>query len=259
MTTAVRTTSSLAQRLRNRERLLGILLRMPNEAMIELSGLVGMDFVVVDTEHGPGDQIPLTQHLMAATAAGLAAVVRVGHLSEILRVLDLGAAGIIVPHISTVEQARAAVVAARYPPLGERGFATYTRSGRYGLTPPEEHLRNARQVAIIVMIEDAAGVDTAEQIAGVDGVDALFVGPADLAVALDSPGDVTGGPVQAAIEKTHEAARRAGVAVVTITSDVSGAREKFAHGSDMVIYNLMAAMDGLLTTLAGAKSPASGI
>jgi 4-hydroxy-2-oxoheptanedioate aldolase len=232
---------------------------MPSEAMVEMSGMVGMDFVVIDTEHGPGDQIPLTAHLTAAAAAGIPALVRIGNVSEILRVLDLGAAGIIAPHISTVEQAQAVVRAASYPPRGERGFATYTRSGRHGLIGAAEHLENARdRTAIILMIEDAAGVRAAEQIASVDGVDALFVGPADLAVAMGFPGHHQGSPaVVAAIAEAQDAARRAGVAVVSITADPATAREHFAGGSTMVLYNVLAALGGLFTSLAGGRGESS--
>ncbi len=241
---------SLAERLRAREPLLGALLRMPNEALVEMSALVGMDFVVIDTEHGPGDQIPLTHHLMAAAAAGIPALVRIGDPSEILRVLDLGAAGVIAPHISTVAEAEAIVRAAHYPPRGQRGFATYTRSGRHGLIGTDEHLhRAANGTAVVVMIEDGAGVLAAQDIAAVDGVDGLFVGPADLAVALGFPGQQSVPPVAAAIQQVHAGARLAGKAVVSITGDPAVAREHFAAGSNMVIYNVLSALGGLFTSL----------
>lgn len=223
-----------------------------------MSGLVGMDFVVIDTEHGPGDQIPLTAHLTAAAAAGIPALVRIGNVSEILRVLDLGAAGVIAPHISTVEEAEGVVRAASYPPRGERGFATYTRSGRHGLIDATEHLENARsRTAIILMIEDGAGVRAAEQIASVEGVDALFVGPADLAVAMGFPGQQGAPAVVAAIAEVHDAARRAGVAVVSITADPAIAREHFAGGSNMVLYNVLSALGVLFTSLAGGRGESS--
>ena len=251
-------TPSLAERLRSREPLLGTLLRMPNEALVEMTALVGLDFVVIDTEHGPGDQIPLMHHLMAAAGAGIPALVRIGTNDEILRVLDLGAAGIIVPHISTVEQAEAVVRAAHYPPYGERGFATYTRSGRHGLVGVAEHLQSARtRTAIILMIEDGPGVAAAEQIAAVDGVDALFVGPADLSVALGFPGQQDAPPVQQAISDVHAAARRAGAAVVTITGDPAVARDHFSAGSTMVIYNVLAALGSLFTRLATGRTDAA--
>ena len=245
---------SFAQRLRSGGQLLGPLLRMPNEVLVEMTGLVGMDFVVVDTEHGPADQIPLTAHLTAASAAGIAGLVRVGAISEILRVLDIGAAGIIYPHVSSVDQARAVVAATRYPPAGERGFATYTRSGRYGLASTAEHLQaNAENTAVVLMIEDADGVNAAPEIAAVDGVDGLFVGPADLSVALGHPGAAGHPDVVDAIARVHAAARAAGKAVVTICGDAATARAHFAAGSTAVIYNLLAAQGALFTGLATAK------
>ena len=252
------TPATLKQRLADRQQLLGPLLRMPNETLVELTGLVGMDFVVIDTEHGPGDQIPLGQHLTAAAAAGIPALVRVGQLSEILRVLDLGAAGIIVPHIATVEQAQAAVRASSYPPRGDRGFATYSRAGRLGLADAADHLRAAAETAVVLMIEDAQGVAAAEQIASVPGVDGLFVGPADLAVALGRPGDQSGPQVQQAIHSVHDAARRAGAAVVSIAGDAESARNHFAAGSTMVIYNAMAALGQLFTGLAAGRPAVVG-
>ncbi len=249
---------SFAARLRAGERLLGPLLRMPNEVLVELTGLVGMDFVVVDTEHGPGDQIPLTAHLVAARAAGLAALVRVGAVGELLRVLDLGADGVIYPHVGSVAQARAVVAATRYPPAGERGFATYSRSGRYGLASADAHLEHsAANTAVILMIEDAEGVAAAAEIAALDGVDGLFVGPADLSVSLGHPGQPGHPEVVAAIATVHAAARRAGKAVVTICADAATARAHFDAGSTAVMYNLLSAQGALFQALAGAKPPAS--
>ena len=251
--------ATLKQRLAKGEPLLGPLVRMPNEMLVELTGLVGMDFVVLDTEHGPSDQIPLGQHLTAAAAAGIPALVRVGRLSEILRVLDLGAAGVVVPHVSTVEQAEQAVRAASYPPRGDRGFATYSRAGRLGLADAAEHLRTAAEnTAVVLMIEDAQGVAAAEQIAAVPGVDGLFVGPADLAVGLGHAGRQHEPEVAQAIRSVHDAARRAGVAVVSITGDPAGAQAQFAAGSTMVIYNAMAALGRLFTELATGRAAVAG-
>ena len=247
-------TVSFSDRLRGGEQLLGPLLRMPNETLIELSGYVGLDFVIVDTEHGPSDQIPLGAHLTAASGAGLGTLVRVGHPGEILRVLDLGADGIIAPHIGSVEQARELVAAAHYPPRGSRGFATYSRAGRHGLATAAEHLAKATETLVIAMIEDGHGVGAAADIAAVDGIDGLFVGPADLAVALGHPGDLGHPDVVAAIAAVHAAARAAGKTVVAITADAAGARRLLDTGATVIIYNALAALGALFTGLAGAKT-----
>ena len=113
---------SFGVRLRRGDRLLGALVRMPNEGLVELAGMAGLDFVVIDTEHGPGDQLALARHLTAATANGVVSAVRIGHPSEVMRALDLGAGAVLAPHVSSVAEARALVEAVHYPPLGRRGF-----------------------------------------------------------------------------------------------------------------------------------------
>ena len=179
-----------------------------------MTALVGMDFVVIDTEHGPGDQIPLSPSPHSRDGgrnsgagagrkrlrdpAGTGSGCRRNHCAARL----LGRAG------GGWSSGRPATL-----PAGTRGFATYTRSGRHGLirtggTPAQ---RRDRERAVILMIEDGAGVAAAARIAAVDGVDGLFVGPADLSVALGHPGEITGRQVQDAIAEVHEAARRADV------------------------------------------------
>lgn len=245
-------TRTPAERIRSGERLLGTLLRMPGESLVELTGLVGMDFVLIDTEHGPADQLPLAHHLTAATAAGIGALVRVGNLSEVLRVLDLGADGIVVPHVSTPDRAREVVAAARYPPTGVRGFASYTRAGRFGLRTGAEHRdATARGTAVIVMLEDEAGIAAAAEIAAVPGVDAVWVGPADLAVAMGESGP-DAPAVRDAIAVAHERIRLSGTTVLSIAGSRRAAAEQFEAGSGVVVYNLQAALNTLFTELSAA-------
>ncbi len=245
------------------EQLLGVIVRMPNEALVELAGLAGLDFVVLDTEHGPGDQVELLHHLLAAEATGLSALVRVADRGEVLRALDLGAEGIVVPHVSSAAQAAEAARAAHYPPEGTRGLATYTRAGRYGLADPVAHVRAAGETTVVVvMVEDAAGVESAAEIASTPGVDAVFVGPADLAHDLGRTGDTAAPEVRGAIERVHVAARAAGRKVLTIAGDAATARVQLERGSDLVVYNLQAMLAALLGELAAPRprpgSPVGG-
>src|SRR5262245_35125759 len=105
---------------------------MPAPATLELAGHTGFDFALIDTEHGIADGQQLEHHLRAADSAGLDCVVRVGanDSTEILRALDAGARGVVVPHVTTAAEAAAAVRAAHYPPIGKRGLALSTRAGR---------------------------------------------------------------------------------------------------------------------------------
>ncbi len=239
----------LAARVRRGDRLLGGLVRMPGEMLVELTGLVGLDYVVIDTEHGPADQVALGHHIATAEAVGLPVIVRIGGLGEVLRVLDLGAAGVIYPHVDSVGEAEELVRAVHYPPRGHRGFAAYTRAGGYGLRTGAQHLaRYADGPLVIAMIESAAAVTAAADIAAVDGVDLLFLGPADLAADLGIlAGDQA--PVVAALTQVREAAHGR---VLSICGDQATARAHFAAGSQLVVYNVQHALSATFLQLATA-------
>ncbi|MFR9727958.1 HpcH/HpaI aldolase family protein [Saccharopolyspora sp. MS10] len=225
----------LKEKLRSGARLRGGILRLPAEMLVELSGIAGLDYVLVDCEHGPDDLVPLQQHLALARAHDVPVLVRVGRAdpNQVLRVLDLGAEGVVVPHVESAREAAEVVRSAHYPPRGERGFATYSRAGRYGAVSASEHLRAAEDVLVFAMVETAEGVANAAAIAAVDGIDGVWVGPADLAVSLGvPPGDEA---VHRAKAEVHRQAREAGTAVMSI---VSSAEAGAAEDADFVVYNL---------------------
>ena len=248
---------TFGSRFRRGDLLLGALVRMPNEGLVELAGLVGLDFVVIDTEHGPGDQLALAHHLIAAAANGLATIVRIGRPEEALRVLDLGVDGILAPHVSTVDQARALIDAVHYPPLGRRGFGHYSRAGRYGLTAPAEHHARARETVVIAMIEDPLGLAAAAEIAALDGIDGLMLGPADYACELGVVGQLDDPRVVAAAGAVRETARAAGVAAVSIVGSRAAAIDAFAAGDTAVMYNVQLLLGKLFTGLVSARPAAS--
>ena len=253
-----RSGSSFGARVRGGHRLLGALVRMPNEGLVELAGLVGLDFVVIDTEHGPGDQIALQHHILAAHAGGTAVLVRIGSATEILRALDLGAEGIIAPHVSSPAQAQHVVQAAHYPPRGQRGFATYTRAGRYGLSDPVDHLTAGAETVVIAMIEDAAGLAASHAIAAVEGIDGLLLGPADFACELEITGQTQDPRVQNAASTVRSNAQANHRTAVSIVSNASAAQHSFTAGNSMVIYNVQHALGALFTELAHARADSIG-
>jgi 2-keto-3-deoxy-L-rhamnonate aldolase RhmA len=230
---------------------------MPAEPLVEMAAVAGLDYLVIDCEHGPDDVMALQHHLMCAQACGIDVLVRVGEDEPglVLRSLDLGASGVVIPHVDDVEDARRAVAYAHYPPLGERGFATYSRAGRYGTVGASEHLRRAAEsTLVVVMIETAAGCGKARGILSVDGVDAVLVGPADLAVSLGLP---EAGVVDRAIAAVHMEASRAGRTVMSIVGDIAGAERARSAGAGMVLYNLTAVLRQTLEEAAavGAVDP----
>ncbi|GAA4550415.1 HpcH/HpaI aldolase family protein [Pseudonocardia xishanensis] len=163
---------------------LGTWVKLPAVDSVELLAHAGFDFLVVDMEHSPLDVLTVHQLLGAARGCGVPALVRVPDRtpSTISRVLDSGAAGVLVPHVDTPEDAAAVVAAGRFPPHGARGYGPTVRAGAWGADVPG-YRASGEQVAVIPQLESREAVDAARGIGSVAGVAALFVGPADLAVA----------------------------------------------------------------------------
>ena len=238
----------LKTRLENGERLLGGLLRLGSEELVEMAAVSGFDFLLLDTEHGPADVSELRCHLVLAETHGVPVLVRVGGYEPalVLRVLDAGAEGVVAPHIDTPEQAAALVSSAHYPPTGLRGFATYGRTGRYGLVSAEEHARAAAERTLVFgMIESPAGVAAAEVIARTPGLDGIMVGPADLR-ASSTADDPDPAAAMAAVYRTMAAT---GSLRMDIVNNRSQAEASFTDGARLVVYNLTATVMGHLAEL----------
>lgn len=171
-------------RLVARELMVGCFIKTPHPIVVEVLGAGPLDFLVLDAEHAPFERAAIDACMLAARAVGCPVLVRVPDPSWVLNVLDCGAAGVMVPHVTSPEQARTLVGAMQYGP-GGRGFAGTTRAAGYGTRPLAEHRAKAYdEVALICQIEDPEGVDCVEAIAAVPGVDALFLGRADMAVGM---------------------------------------------------------------------------
>lgn len=191
-----------AQRLRSRERLFGTFVKIPTLHSTELLGGVGFDFVVIDQEHAPLDLAAIDVMILAARATGMAPLVRVSDASpgNILSVLDCGAAGVFVPHVDSAEKARAAAAACRYRG-GKRGFARTGRAAGYGAVGFADHLsQQDENVLCIAMIEEPEGVERIDEIVAVPGIDAVFVGRADLSVSMGEASSASA-PVKRAVEE----------------------------------------------------------
>jgi 4-hydroxy-2-oxoheptanedioate aldolase len=243
-------TASLKARAESGERLMGVLLRMPGEELVEMAAVAGFDFVLVDCEHGPADVVALRQHVALAGVHRVPVVVRVGESDPgmILRALDQGAEGILAPHIDSAADARALVSATHYPPVGTRGFATYSRAGRFGETDPAAHrdwfLANT---LVLGMVESPTGVAAAREIVDTPGLDGLMIGPADLAAA-SGPDDL---PLPEATARVNAAVAGGGKLRMDIVGTAGAASAAFDDGAHLVVYNLafslMAHLKHLLT------------
>lgn len=233
--------ASLRERARRGDRLIGSLLRMPSEELVEMLAVAGMDFVLIDCEHGPADVIPLRQHIALASLHGVSVIVRVGENDPglILRALDQGAEGILAPHLDNGDEAEALIAATMYPPVGGRGFATYSRVGRFGEVDPSAHrdwyLENT---LVLGMIESPLGVENVADIVRAERLDGIMIGPADLAAA-SGPDDP---PVPDAIATVNTELARAGALRMDIVGTRAAAETAFNDGANLVVYNLASSM-----------------
>jgi 2-keto-3-deoxy-L-rhamnonate aldolase RhmA len=195
---------------------IGTWLMSASPIVAEALGHAGLEWGVLDMEHSPLDMAGVVQLLQALGNTRMVPVVRVpwNEPVAVKRVLDAGAGTVLFPYVQNAAEARAAVAATRYPPQGVRGVAGMTRATRYGMQVDYVHTAN-RSVGVIVQLESAAALDALDEIAAVDGVDALFVGPADLAADMGHLGR-TDHP--AVLQAMAEAARRAAAAGVPIGS-----------------------------------------
>jgi 4-hydroxy-2-oxoheptanedioate aldolase len=164
----------------------GPFLALGSEAAAEIAGRAGFDYCLIDGEHAPFDPTAIRRQLLALDAVGMPAAVRVPTAADwvLKQVLDLGAQSVMIPMIDSAEAARAVVRACRFPPAGIRGLGgANMRAGGFGHFADYPGTADA-QICVIVQIESAAAVSAIEEIAAVEGVDALFVGPADLGLDL---------------------------------------------------------------------------
>jgi 4-hydroxy-2-oxoheptanedioate aldolase len=204
-----RTRTSLRRRLLANEVSVGPFLKIPSAEVTEIAALAGFGHVVIDLEHSQFTMETAVAVVRAAMARGIDTVVRTTEASaaEISRALDLGASGLIVPHVGSVEDATAVVRAARFHPLGERGMDLYARSAGWGAMPRDDYLRSANEDIVVgVMVEGAAAVDRLDEIAQVEGLDLLFIGPYDLSQSLGLPGQIEHPTVVEAIERAVKVA-----------------------------------------------------
>lgn len=176
----------------------------------ELAVLCGFDWVLLDLEHGCASEGALPAQLMAVKGSPTQAIVRVGDIyaDQIGRLLDWGAGGIMVPHVEEAEDARRAVLASLYPPAGTRGYSRSVRAYDYGLRRADA----APKHLLIAQIESGHAVLNAGEIASVDGIDVLFVGPADLNFDLSTRGAAAPGTYEECLQRVVAAAAGAGKA-----------------------------------------------
>jgi 2-dehydro-3-deoxyglucarate aldolase/4-hydroxy-2-oxoheptanedioate aldolase len=215
----------------------------------EVCAAAGVDWVLLDLEHGAGGEEQARDVVPAAASYGVPTLVRAESTERVRagRLLDLGAAGVMFPRVDTADEAAACVRHLRYPPAGDRGVATYNRMCGYGLDAAALD-RSDGDVLGIVQIETLAALDAVEDIAVLDGVDVLFVGPRDLSQSLDVPGQTQAPAYLAALDRILAAAKAHGKAAGLLVPDGATAARMTAEGWRFL------AIGSDTTLLAGAVS-----
>tara|TARA_Y100000814_G_scaffold93790_1_gene64574 strand:- start:1940 stop:2710 length:771 start_codon:yes stop_codon:yes gene_type:complete len=190
------------------DKLIGTFLNTGSPALAEIAGVVGLDWCLLDMEHGSGSWDMLAYQLMALGGTSTAPIVRLPSVESVYftRALDLGAWGLMLPNVNTSEEAQNAVDYSRYPPHGTRGVSSVNRGCQYG-TRFEEQLETAHlSTLLIAQIESPLALRNLDEIAGTDGIDALFVGPGDLSVSMGIPKQFDHPDFLEAIDKTASVA-----------------------------------------------------
>ncbi|MGE0120761.1 MAG: HpcH/HpaI aldolase/citrate lyase family protein [Dongiaceae bacterium] len=201
----------LRQKITSRHTVVGTWVSIPDIAVVEILAQAGFDYLLIDGEHAPISPSQLFPLAVAAERHGCPVVYRVQTNSAdlIKAALDIGVAGLMVPMVESPDEAAAVVTAAKYPPAGRRGMGPWRASNYYRDFQAYVAAAN-EQTAVIVQIESAAAVDKAAEIAAVPGIDALFVGPADLAGSLGLPVGALEPPLLEALKRVVTAGRTTG-------------------------------------------------
>jgi len=230
--------NTFKQALQNRQAQIGLWLNLANPFSAEICAGAGFDWLLVDGEHSPNDlrSILSQLHVIAGYQSHPVARIPVGETALIKQYLDLGVQSLLVPMVDTAEQARALVQACRYPPDGIRGMAG-TRAARWGRYPNYAKEANA-QICLLVQAETRLALSNLDAIVATEGVDGVFIGPADLSASLGHVGNPGHAEVQHAIEDTIRRVTGAGKAAGILTADTTLARRYLDLGATFVAVGL---------------------
>jgi len=211
---------------------IGLWSSLSSNYSVEVIAGAGYDWILLDCEHSPNDLENLLTQLQAAAPYPSHPVVRVpwNDMVTIKRVLDVGAQSLLIPYVSTAEEARAAVSYTRYPPAGVRGVAGTTRATRFGRI--KDYAKRAHEeICVLVQVETQGALDNIEAICAVDGVDGVFIGPADLHASLGYTGEIANPAVKPLIDEAIRRIRKKNKAPGILTPNEADAKHWLGCGA----------------------------
>ena len=225
--------------LKQGERQIGLWSSLSSHYSVELLAGSGFDWLLFDTEHSPNELDMVVTQLQAIAPYPTHPVVRVpwNDMVMIKRFLDIGAQSLLIPYVQNEEEARDAVAYTRYPPEGVRGIAGSVRANRFGRVK-DYHKRAHEELCVLVQIETQSGIDNLDEIASVDGVDGVFIGPGDLHASLGYRGETANPKVKPVIDDAIRRIRKAGKAPGILTGVEADARHWLELGCQFVAVGL---------------------
>ena len=235
----------LKEKIKNKEKVLGTFFELGSMSVIECLGQTGLDFVIIDNEHGPFETESTMNYVRACDNVGLTPLVRVREVSRpaILKPLDIGAKGLIVPCIETVEQAKKVVEYGKFSPIGKRGFCP-SRKDYGGYSHPQGQpidigmKHENEETLLILQCETVGCLENIETIVSMDGIDGIFIGPFDLSISMGIPGQFDNPEFLKAIDKILSSCKKYNKISSVFTGRFDDIDKYYKQGFDIVTYSL---------------------
>ncbi|MDY0237076.1 MAG: aldolase/citrate lyase family protein [Gudongella sp.] len=231
----------LKEKLSNGANAIGPFMKLPSPAVVEIAGLAGFDYIIIDCEHGPLNMLQAENMVRAAHLANISAVIRVGENNSnmISRALDIGADAVQIPQISTKEDAIKAIKSSKFMPLGERGVCKYVRAAGYSSLDKSHYFNIAnKETLVIIHIEGMEGIRNLDEILEVEGIDVIFIGPYDLSQSLGIPGEINDIKVENKIKEVVDKVKRKNKIVGTFVDDLEMANKWSSYGVQYISYSV---------------------
>lgn len=240
--------NKIKKKLENHEKVLGTFFTMGNMSAMECLGYTGLDFVIVDTEHGPFDTEAAMNLIRAAEGVNLTPIMRIADVThkEIQRALDIGAKGLIIPCLRTMDEMRRLVDLAKFAPLGNRGFIKGRGSGfgyQEWASDIDDFMRiSNEQLLVLPQCETVECLECIEEVVKLDGIDGIFVGPFDLSIAMGIPAQFDHPDFVAAVDRILTACKNEGKTALIFTGSIDDAKRQLAKGFDGVAHTVDASV-----------------
>lgn len=231
--------NAVKEKIRSNKKVIGAFFNLNSTAAVEILGQLGLDFIIIDTEHGPGGVESTLPLILAAEVRGITPIVRVCEIdrTSILKMLDIGAMGLLIPYVKTVEQVKDIIQWGKYMPIGDRGYS-FTRKNGYGMEDEaaediQEYFDWANSNTLLIpQCETVECLEHIEEITALEGVDGIFIGLFDLSISMGIPKQFSAPEFQAAVARVLAVCKKAGKFCFVLGPTPEAAQKIFEQGFD---------------------------